>query len=93
MIRTEVESEVYHNGFGHELYFHPTAVGRVSNGWTTLTDPNRHRLLHRNDGPAVINGHAFKFWYLMGHQYRFNDWLQSVDRLPAEKVLLKMQYG
>lgn len=48
---------------------------------------------HREAGPAMESPkHEGKFCY-NGHIHKFEEWLTLTPISPAEKVLLKMQYG
>lgn len=53
----------------------------------------RHNNFHRVDGPAFCDPRGHREFYLNGVNYKIDDWLELLDISPAEKVLLKMQWG
>lgn len=56
----------------------------------------RHGRLHREDGPAYLTNKTAEHrqgFYLDGLSLEFHVWLERIQADPAEKVLLRMQYG
>lgn len=55
---------------------------------------NARGLWHRIDGPAIEWHYGETAWFLNGHPYSFDKWLEKNDQISDEdKTLLKLQYG
>ena len=55
---------------------------------------NSCNLLHREDGPAVIDPDGTVWWWLEGQCYfTFGEWLGALDVDPKTKTLLALKWG
>ena len=52
----------------------------------------KHGLIHREDGPAIINHDEKYRWYLMNIEYSFNDYCEKMNLTNKEKVLLLLKF-
>ena len=53
----------------------------------------QHGKVHRDDGPAIEWPDGDTSWCLHGQRLSFDEWLDEVEMLYENKVMMKLKYG